>query len=730
MADVFDIKTAGALSNKMDAVSKSATTLKKSVIETGHGIGFASNQWQRGTITLDNFGQAFSTATRKVLVWQTAIFAIYGVMRKFGEIVEVWRDLEVTLARIGITVGAMGAGLTTYFTQAADIAVEFGMQIEKVLRGMDLSLRATASLKEGAERTTVAMSLLRNASVLANIAGMDYAQSIDILVGSLRQTGMGLHQGEELLDKWVAVAKNAAVSVNELSQGFAVMADAARAAGLSVDQINGLIAALSETVTLGPVMIGNAIRALMSTLYNPGSIALLQKYGVAVKNSAGESRSFFDVMTQLSAMKVSGALDESQWLDIARAAGAGQRRYAQFLALLNNFNTAMAVANVSSFAEQGTAMEANQRIVETLTNAFDQFTAAQRKFFMSLGTNLGIIEGLSGALVKLTGVFDALTRAPNALMQLGKAIAFVTGALVAFKLAMLGMRWSGIPERISGGISSLTAPIKSSAGMMLPLPVSTGMRGASEQMMRYGILPFRGGGAPLPSTAILERQAAQQAIFTGQTVPRSFLPGVGRQGLAFGQMGKMPMFGEEDVGRFARTGAIAPVWQKSLEPMKRYQDEVKKMNTLFGTTARQNIVKYGELQRKTAANQVAFEQDRLRRAGIFGRARMRVEGALEGRREWWGGVGAKAETGIRRAGAWARRPRGMGGFMMPAMITGIGAYAITGDIATSAGAGIASGIGMALAGPVGMAAGGFIGSVIGSVVSNAFKTDADRINET
>lgn len=412
-------------------------------------------------ISLDNFDMTLDNAIRKVIIWQFAIAAVYGVIRKVGEAVKVFKDFEVTLARIGITTDAVGSKLDEYFKQVANVAIQFGMPIEQTLQGMDLALRATASLGRGAERTSVAVTLLKDASVLANITGMQYSQSIDILVGSLRQSGLALDQGITLLDKWVAVAKNAAVSVNDLSQGFAIMADAGKAAGLTVDQINGLIAALSETVTLGPVEIGNSIRALMATLYNPGSIALLQKYGVAVRDTSGEVRSFWEVMQQLSAMKMANILDDSSWLEIAKAAGAGQRQYAKFLALLNNMSTATRVVSISQTAE-GQAMAANQRIVDTLTNSYDKFTAAQRKFMYIGGENTGVISDMTNALLTLTKVFDRLSNASEGVWKLGRAITFLVGTLTALKIASIF--WLHATPNIAAGLGSL--------GGVLPYQVS------------------------------------------------------------------------------------------------------------------------------------------------------------------------------------------------------------------------------------------------------------------
>jgi len=438
-----EAQKAKMLQQGLDATALKANSAAISMQRLSTSTASFADAAGRGTITLDNFGRTFSNATKKVFMWQLAIMAVYGVIRKVGETIQTWKDLEVTLARISITTGALGSKLQSYFKQVADVAIQFGMPIEQTLTGMDLALRATARYAEQADRGAIAVSLLSSASALANITGMQYSQAIDILVGSLRQSGMELDDGITLLDKWVSVAKSAAVSVNDLSQGFAIMADAGRAAGLTVDQINGLIAALSETVTLGPVQIGNAIRALMSTLYNPGSISLLQKYGVAVRDTSGEVRSFWEVMTQLSSMRMAGVLDEAVWLEIAKAAGAGQRRYAQFLALLNNFTAAMKTAEISAGAE-GEALDANRKIVETLTNTWDKFTAAQRKFLMTMGEGAGAISDLTTALQSLTNFFNTLSDASDGVFKLGRAVMFLVGTLGALKIASLTMGWMGL----------------------------------------------------------------------------------------------------------------------------------------------------------------------------------------------------------------------------------------------------------------------------------------------
>lgn len=560
-----------AFNAKAQGAALDAMTLKydKNAIAAGRAAretASFTDATGRGRITMENFGRTFDNATRKVLIWQFAIMAVYGVIRKIGDTLQTWKDLEITLARISITTGALGARLQQYFKQVADVAISFGMPIEQTLTGMDLALRATARYADQADRGAIAVNLLSSASALANITGMQYSQAIDILVGSLRQSDMELDEGISLLDKWVSVAKNASVAVNDLSQGFAIMADAGRAAGMTVDQINGLIAALSETVTLGPVQIGNAIRALMSTLYNPGSISLLQKYGVAVRDTSGEVRSFWEVMTQLAAMKEAGVLDESVWLEIAKAAGAGQRRYAQFLALLNNFSAAMRVAAISAEAE-GEAMEANKKIVETLLNTWDKFTAAQRKFLFTMGEEIGAIEDLTGVIAQLVRVFDILSgsefrvmginlKLTDTFFQIGRSVMFLVGTLAALKVATLAMGWMGVgpkvgavmgkfagvpPTAIAGSAAyakAIQAGGYTSAGQAATAGLGTVAPGISSQAGMYalsGLLPafmFRKmwGGGPSPTVPGWQ-QGMPGGVFKpggGQRVGGKWMPGGGQ----------------------------------------------------------------------------------------------------------------------------------------------------------------------------------------------------------
>jgi TP901 family phage tail tape measure protein len=669
----------------------------KGLADVAKGFGAANRQLDQNikfvtdaNLAWSNLGRNLGIAVAKVSLWFAATAAVYGVIHRISESIQTWAEFEVILERIGITTGAVGDQLQRYFVSAADVAIQFGVPIKETLVGMDLAMRATSQYGDSLERAAVSTRLLNDASVLANIAGMSYSQSIDILVGSLRQTGLELDQGGILLDKWVAVAKNAAVSVNDLSQGFAIMADAARAAGLSADQTNAVIATLSETVTLGPVEVGNAIRALLSTLYNPGSIKLLEQYGIAVKDATGEFRSFWEILSQLHALRTADLLDEDQLLLIAKAAGAGQRRYAQFLAILKNWDTALRTSTVSAQAN-GDAIEANERIVNTLLNTWDKFTAAQSKAIFNFGAESGAITDLTSVVQGLTNAADAVSSFNTTLLQLIKTISTLAVVFGTLKAAQL------IFMRTSFGMAAATrvqqaAMTNLPAGLGNLVPGVAGIRrvGATSTLRDvFGsgsrAVSAGGGAIRLQEATLL---GGLRGLPAGTTAKGSDLVtrGVFKSGTRAGQ----PFYriaGQRGFATEAQAIRISPE-RTYIRP---------------GTTLTSQDIR--NVTRATGA-QVS---PTWRQAGT-GIGRWAV-----GRREPLAGATGLAGRGF----GW-----GAGGSALAGAAGGLFSWQMGGNIWENVGTSVGAGVGAYLLGPAGAAVGGFLGNRIADAFTTDFNAEA------
>lgn len=191
---------------------------------------------------------------------------------------------------------------------------------------------------------------------------------MDTLTGALRQAGLGLDEGQVLLDKWVAVSRVANVGLDTLAESFAITATSASNAGLDIDELNGVIATISEVTTLSATESGNAIRAFISGFTTDAAIRELSQFGIAVEDLNGDTRGFLDVMEEIAALSQAGIISDSELNKIARAIGGGARREAQVVAVINNLGRAQDVAKVSAEAH-GDAEEALSIQLETVQTA-------------------------------------------------------------------------------------------------------------------------------------------------------------------------------------------------------------------------------------------------------------------------------------------------------------------------------------------------------------------------
>jgi TP901 family phage tail tape measure protein len=728
---------------KGDTQRKISTKLQRdysiSTDESARMTGKMTTTLRSNNITWGAVDESISSAILKVTLWLAATSVVIGTSRKLNEVLQLWKDLSIQIARVGIVTNATSDTLYKYFNLAADVAIQMGMPITDTLKGMDLALRATASLKDEATRTSTAVTMLRDASMLGNIAGMSFSQAMDVLVGSLRQTGMALDQGLTLMDKWVAVSKSAQVSVQDMAQSFSIMSAAGETAGVSIDQINGLVAAMSETTTLGPTEVGNSIRALMSTLYDPSAEKALGKYGIAVKTVTGDFRSFWDIMSEISALNKQKILSPDQLLEISKAAGAGQRRYAQFLALINNWDSAVRNSAVSSSA-LGDTLDANQRIINNLSNAFDQSTAAQNKFWYALGSKSGAIDDLTSAMQRMAGAFSWMADVNNGLARMVKVVLELVVAYTALKLAGAGAAKIQLREKLDT-LTPTALGLLGVGGKYGAPPAGT--------TPLYGMYPGRPRITKAANIADEEQLNREWEQYRDYTYAKSYG--------TMEEYKKMGQYSKTMGGTFSKPEKVLEGYKFDI-PMtmeisvEKWQDRFNSLKKMQNEGLALTLQQTNELERLTAVGEKAMKtvpggMVSIASAPIYGKSGEvyrptpggiiikpeDLEPSVKGfGKSWggvWGGVKGAFTPKTMNVSSFARNLTGMSGLMGGTMGATIGSELFKDVPYAAIGSGIGGAIGMTLYGPIGMAAGTFIGGKIAELINEAGKSFAQKVDE-
>jgi TP901 family phage tail tape measure protein len=419
----------------------------------------------RTTLTLDQHGKVAETVKskyetlggaitnniNKVLRWAVAVGLVYGTYRRLQQAVTDMIDLQYSLADIQIITGRTAEELGESLDTVAEAAERTGTTLTDAISGYEKALRAAGEYGDESVRIAKANELLGDALVYARLSGLDVTAAIDTLTGAMRQANIEIGESGELLDKWVAVSKEALVNTADLGESFAITAAQALAVGVSIDQLNGLIGTIAKTTTLSSTEIGNLGRRILSTYERPEALEALEQHGVAIVDLEGNYRNFFDVVQDVYDLFRAGAISEKELSQIGAAFGGGARGGPQVVAIIKQWGEANRLAAVSAQAD-GDATEALNIKMDTLRGTTQELTVALSKLITTAGGEGGFLTFLSSAVKFVTWLVDLLG-------DLTSALSSTTAQLVTFGAAYIAISKANLPGRLGGGLTTALAGI-------------------------------------------------------------------------------------------------------------------------------------------------------------------------------------------------------------------------------------------------------------------------------
>lgn len=412
------------------------------------------NQQGKATPGISNqfrtFGQGVVRDIGELTKWSIALAAIYGPMRKLQELTETMIENQTKLAEASIAVSSSFTDQGDIFEAAASAARSAGEEITGVIDAFTLAYRATGGAGTEVERFATANRLLSDALTLSKLSSLDQATAIDTLAAALRQTTGDLDKGVDLLDKWVRVTKIANVDLATLATGFAVLGDAAEAAGINADELNGILAAIAETGVASAKEGANVARAIVAGFQSDSAKKAFESLGIAVEDSTGKMRDHLDIAKDVYNLRKSGIISDTQFSALTLDVGQGTRRQAAVATYLENLDRVFQVAKESSQAG-GEAQEALNKQLQTVQTSLTRLGNSFEELAQTMGTEGGFLTIVTESVDAMTGlvnIFDDL------ISLLGKA----TPAMALFVAATVALKSQGAQGGVQAYLGGLVDP--------------------------------------------------------------------------------------------------------------------------------------------------------------------------------------------------------------------------------------------------------------------------------
>jgi TP901 family phage tail tape measure protein len=357
-----------------------------------------NNSLGRITGQASEFDKSINAATARVFAFGAAVSIINGISTAFKALVSSTIEVEKRLTEISSILGGSVQQLNQFKTAIFDVAKNTGQTFATVADGASELARQGLSAEETVKRLNAAL-------ILTRVSGLDAEGSVNALTSAINGfTSAGL-TAEQIVNKLIAVDTAFAVSAKDLAEAFSRAGSTAEDAGVSFDELLGLVTSVQQTTARGGAVIGNAFKSIFSRLSRGTVIDDLQALGVEINASQTGVQKLQALSNALS--KIS---DPTQANAIKELAGGVYQINVVSAALKDLSSETSIFGQASQTASQASneAFEKNAQLNQTLASQINKLVQG----LTELGSKIGelsiapVIENLLTGANKLLDILN------------------------------------------------------------------------------------------------------------------------------------------------------------------------------------------------------------------------------------------------------------------------------------------------------------------------------------
>jgi TP901 family phage tail tape measure protein len=364
------------------------------------------------------------------------VFKMIEATRKLIEEVRRLDDTVVSLAKVLPQVDT--EQLTDRLVRLADVTGRTFEEASEAAIGF-----ARAGLKEVDDIAKATEASLR----LLNISTVDTATSFKLMITIANAFGVGFDEAAQKVAIFSEFADNAAVTVEDLAQGFIRGGAAANAAGLSVEEFGAVVATVTGTTQISATRIGTAFKTMLSRILRNRD-AILDTVRITLrldKTTLQLSRELDTTQKIILAMGDAWQKMNAQQKASFAQVAVGSRRLtelsailsstAQFTDQLGRVNIAAATALRKEALEATTVAAANRQVLRSVT----ELAAVIR--------DTGLVELYKDAAIAVGQTLGVLGRVVNLTHNWADSLKAVSSEDVGAPMALFS---AGLGEVIDG----------------------------------------------------------------------------------------------------------------------------------------------------------------------------------------------------------------------------------------------------------------------------------------
>lgn len=414
--DLYEVGKLDNYKKKIDALKPTTQNLRGEMQKLNAEFGkikadaFAKgfNSANKSAISLT---ESLSTAAFKMAVWTGVGGVIFGALRQVGEGVQFIRNLDSAMIDLQKVTNETEATYKSFETEATRLGQSLAKTSVEVVQATANFAKMGYSLREAKE-------LAETALMASNVGDLDVNKASEYLISTMKGFNIQAEESVKILDILNEIQNNHSITVGGLGEAYKRASAVMASAGNTLEQTAALITS-SNAIVQNPERVGNAWKTVAMRIQGvdqesgetfPKLEGMLNKVGVAIRNTEGGFRSTYDIIKDLS--KVYGDLDDMTRANLLEQM-AGKYQANVLASTLTNFAEAEKTLQ-DALESTGSAARENEKYLESVDAKVKQFQVTLEemyKNFVSSDLIKGFIDmGSVGveAITKISGVLGGI----------------------------------------------------------------------------------------------------------------------------------------------------------------------------------------------------------------------------------------------------------------------------------------------------------------------------------
>lgn len=338
-------------------------------------------------------------------------------------------DFEQQIAAVGAISGASGEDMAKLSAKAKELGASTSFSAAQVAKAMEYTSMAGWSTQQTLEGLPGILDL-------AAASGEDLAGVSDIVTDALTALGMKVSESGHLADIMAAASSNANTNVAMLGESFQYCASTVGAMKYSAEDASIALALMANAGIKGSQS-GTTLRTALVNMAKPSKemATYMSRYGISLKDSAGNMKSLREVMVDLRKNLGGLATDEQA---AAAAAIFGKESMAGMLSIINASDADFDKLTKAIDNSDGAAKKMAEKRLQGLNGQLTLLKSAVEGVQIAVGEAL--LPALTQTAQKIAPVVQKGAEWAGQHPEMIKGVIALGGALVAGKAAFLGIK--------------------------------------------------------------------------------------------------------------------------------------------------------------------------------------------------------------------------------------------------------------------------------------------------